>query len=40
MTYIKILSARLGSTDFAREMPDFTNKIGIPGIFGLGTLGG
>jgi hypothetical protein len=40
ITQIIISSARLGSIDFAREIPDFTYRIVVPGILPHGRVGG
>jgi len=40
LTQIIILSARLGSMVFAKETPDFTHRIVVPGISPHGRLGG
>ena len=40
ITQIIILSARLGSVDFIKEIPDFIHRIVVPGILPHGRLGG
>ena len=40
LTQIIILSARLGSMIFAKEIPDFIYRIVVPGISPHGRLGG
>ena len=40
LTQIIILSARLGSVDFAKEIPDSIHRIIVPGILPHGRLGG
>ena len=40
ITQVVFSSARLGSVDFAKEIPDFIHRIIVPGILLHGRLGG